>query len=224
MEEIRVVTQNIDWGLNDAHWEKIIDQCKSRADVILVQEAKWTELRNFRDADWAVFQVKKNDGTAGSGILWRRAKFVRTAQGIDPLVTNRGKAHMNPRWITWVDLRIKGDGRRIRFASLHYPPKRYSYLWGQANKGVTTFIKKARAEKIAFVIGGDFNEVVSTRMHGLATRLRVTATGKRIDGFLVARRLIVTSTRSLPDNASDHDAVQTKVRFRQPRFLKKKKK
>lgn len=217
---IRVTTQNIDFTLSNKAWARIVGSLKRQSDVILFQEAKWVDLHQFADDEWAVFQNRdgdtkaERDAHAGTAIMWRKSMFFRVRGGLSQFVpTQRGIA-LPTRYIAWADLRVKGDGRTIRFASAHYPPQRYKSRWGVADKAIAKFIKQTRLTNRAFVLGSDFNSTVGKDVHSLRERLLLRVRGIRIDGFIVARRLRASAPRDLGNNASDHNPVQIVVRFR----------
>lgn len=211
---IRVTTQNIDFTLNDAAWKRIVDDLKKSSDVILFQEAKWTNLHKYADDEWAVFQQLDNDSTAGTGIMWRKSLGKKINSGLYDFVPSKRGIAMPTRHIAWVDIRLNSNGKAVRFASAHYPPQRFKIRWGVADDAIRNFVRKTRREGRAFVLGSDFNATVGNDVHSLRRRIEVRVRGIRIDGFIVARRLGASKAKNLGNNRSDHDPIQIKVWFK----------
>ena len=211
---IRVTTQNIDFTLKQSAWKGIVDDLKKSSDVILFQEAKWTNLHAFADEEWGVFQDRTNDATAGTAVMWRKSLGRVVKRDLMLYVPSRKGVKMGTRYVAYIDLRLANDGRTIRFASMHYPPQRFKFLWDEAGKATREFVKLARKEVGAFVIGSDFNQTVTSDVHGFRKTLALRVRGIRIDGFLIARRLIATRPVDLGNNRSDHNPVTIRVRFK----------
>lgn len=212
MNEIRVTTQNLDWGLNSPKWNSIIVKLQAESDVILFQEAKNIDLHKYADDVWAVFQDEGTPGKRGTAIMWRKSVGIRHGAGLEPYVPSVRGVAMPDRYIAWVNLWIPAWSKHVVFGSMHYPPLRFKARWPVATKSFTKFVHKLRSEKLAFVVGSDFNSKVTNDVHGIRRKLGLFITGHRIDGFAVAKRLSASKAKNLGNDASDHDPLQILVR------------
>lgn len=211
MKHIRVTTQNLDWGLNDAKWSDIIDKLQAVSDVILFQEAKNVDLRLYASETWGVFQNHENEGTRGTAIMWRKSLGSVHNTGLDEFVPSVKGVKMPDRYIAYINLWVRDWNKHVVFASAHFPPLRFRERWPVAIKNYVKFVKHFRRFKLAFVIGSDFNQKVTNDVHGIKARLGLLIRGERIDGFGVSRRLKASRVKNLGNDASDHDPLQILV-------------
>lgn len=212
MNDIRIVTANVDFTLRPAQVKEDLERIIKRADIICFQEAKRVDLdRLIKDKDWEVYQPMANEATRGSAVAWRKsmAKEVREGRVIGTTPHGRG---MLTRHIVWVKLRI--NGKILVVASCHLPPKRY---WGLVYNimlaSIGTFIG---GRKVPVLIGADWNKIVTRAADilALARRFNGQTRGVHIDGFLLVGRgkwKFVAPAISLFNTHSDHNPVQSKI-------------
>ncbi len=186
---------------NDDFTDRFSDVHKIDADVVLVQEAKNTRLRNQRkdETKWGVHQAQRDD-KAGVGVLWKKRKAQAIDRGMALGVEPHG-AKMLARWISYVDMKV--NGQKVRMVSVHRPPKRYDRLWGQFDRNLAKFVKSS---KLPIVVGMDANQVNPQRM-ARATGLKWHAPPNSIDGFLATPGIKFSGMHRLPNRHSDHHPV-----------------
>ena len=214
MNDIRLVTANLDFALRPKTVQEDLEFLIERADIITFQEAKRVDVdRLIKDPKWAVYQPMATNATKGSGVAWRTDKAKRLGVGkrIGTKPFGRG---MLTRYIVWVRLEI--DGQPLVVASLHMPPKRFwSFLYGNMLKNVRKFIA---SHANAIVIGGDWNKLIhkAPELRKLANDFDGRFYGVGIDGFLIIpkSKFWVLEVKRLRATHSDHHPVQMKVRLR----------
>lgn len=186
---------------NDDFTDGFSDVRHVKADVVMVQEAKNTRLRQQRpDASkWGVQQGKRDD-QAGVGVLWKKRKAKALDRGLALGVDPHG-AKMLARWISYVDMDV--NGQKVRMVSVHRPPKRFDRLWGEFDRNLARFVKSS---KLPIVIGMDANQVNPQRM-ARATGLKWHAPPNSIDGFLATPGIKFSHMHRLPQRHSDHHPV-----------------
>lgn len=212
MFKIRLTSQNLDWGLHNPEWRKIVLALMDKSDVIVFQEAKWCDLHQFEDKTWAVFQDRSNDATAGTAVMWRKSLGYKRTTRLRPFTPHHNGVKMPTRYIAEVDLSVVEWGRVVTFGSFHYPPVRFRFLWPVSDNNLNGEVHRLRKRLVPFAFGSDFNEkVVKQEVHGIAKRLGLWVRGIRIDGFVVAKRLKTSSIIDLGNNLSDHNPVQIHI-------------
>lgn len=213
---VEISTANLDFTNRPketkADLEKVI---RRGARVIMFQEAKRVDVDALIvDPAWGVHQSLNNDAIQGSGVAWERDSIRRGRFGFRVGTAPRG-ARMLTRYISWVNLRITEGGktRKVKFVSVHLPPKRYAWLQWPMLLSLAALIK---ASRIPVVVGGDWNLLVNRAymLNRLAARVGGKFWGRGIDGFLVVNkrgsRWKITKLEPISTN-SDHDALNAQL-------------
>ncbi len=205
----RVVTQNVNFGLNQVAWNRMIDRLLLDCDVLLLQEVKWADLDSIPDTDeWTVHQEEsEREGPRGTAVIYRTSIGTYVTSGLWSQIPHRPGVKMEDRNLAYVVLRLTGDWVDTAFASTHNAPYRFRHLWGEGDANIATFVAWCRAEGHRFVIGGDWNRRFGGTNELLAQALRLKTRGIRIDGFYISRSLRASAPIALPANRSDHDPV-----------------
>lgn len=213
MNDVRVVTANVDFTLRPDKVREDLERIIDRADIITFQEAKPFDIdRLIKDKDWEVFQPMASDATRGSGVAWRKSVGIVKARGRRVGTTPHGRGILT-RWIVWVKLVV--DGEPLIVASVHLPPKRY---WGLIyNLMIGSIAAFLGGKKVAVLIGGDWNKIVERAddLRKLAGSFNGQLRGVHIDGFLLVgkgRWRFVSDAVVLFNTHSDHHPVQVKIR------------
>lgn len=184
-------------------------------DVMLVQEAKRTDIRKVLGEASGVHQDRSSEDRAGSAVVWDRKDARATRRGF-ALASSKGQGVLN-RWITWVDLKV-GD-QKVRMVSVHRPPGYASKLWPQFDRNLRSFIKQTRAEKVPLVIGMDAN----TERYGRFARSAgmkwhapkgPTHGTQVIDGFIASPGIKFEHLHRLKRGPSDHTPVVADITLR----------
>lgn len=175
-----------------------------KADVMLVQEAKNTNLRKALSDKHGVHQNVKRDDKAGSAVVWKRGEVKAGKRGYELGVEPKG-AGMLRRWISWTDVKV--DGQNVRMVSVHRPPKRFSHLWPAFDRNLAAFVKDTKGK---IVIGMDANQQ-NPRAMAKRCGLKWQAPKGSIDGFLVSPGIRVKKLWRLPKGTSDHHPVVAKL-------------
>ena len=200
--------------VNDDFTDDKTNLKKVKAAVVMVQEAKNTDVRSERPNKnkFGVHQNTARDDQAGSALLWRKDRVHAGKRGYVNAVRPQGAA-MLQRWISYTDVKI--DGAKVRMMSVHRPPKRFARLWPDFDRNLAAFVKKS---PLPVIVGMDANQENPRRLAHL-TGLRWHAPEGSIDGFLATRGIRFESMRRLPKGASDHHPVKAKVTIA-PRLMK----
>ncbi len=192
--------------VNDDFTDRKTNLPRIRAGVMLVQEAKNTNIRRELGSHRGVHQDTRRDDRAGSAVVWNKKRVDVTDRGYSLAVEPRG-AGMLRRWMSWTDMKV--DGATVRMISVHRPPKRFSHLWPQFDANLARFVKQTKGP---VVIGLDANER-NPRALAKATGLKWVAPQGSIDGFLVSPGVKIEKVWRLPKGSSDHHPVLARIRL-----------
>jgi len=178
-------------------------------DVMLLQEAKNSNIAKDAGKGLGAYQNNATEGHAGSAIVWdeneAKAGARGTRLGVDP---PKGVGMLN-RYITYTDVKI--EGRSVRMISAHRPPKRFAEQWPAFDRALAAFVKSTKGPVI---VGMDANERTPEGLER-ATGLKWHSPGpKSIDGFLVSPGIEVSNIRRLAKGVSDHHPVVADFRFK----------
>lgn len=202
---LRVMTANLAWQLGHRQDAHDLDELAAAGDVLLLQELNETRLSDFLDGDdWRIRQAAEGNGREMASVA-SRTTLRGLGHGLELGWKHRPGVKMNTRWIAWQDLGL--DGRRARFASVHFPPPRFRGQWAVYAANVVGLVN--RNPTVPTVIGGDFNaRAGDLRMRALAAATGsriVDTTGHGIDLFLVPRQLRVVGRSHVSDRATESD-------------------
>lgn len=194
--------------VNDDFTDRKTNLKRVNADVMLVQEAKNTNLRKTMNDTFGVHQAARED-KAGSAVVWKKGEAKATDRGYALGVQPNGAA-MLTRWMSWTDMNV--DGVKVRMISVHRPPKRYARLWPAFDAHLAAFVKSTKGP---VVVGMDANQTNPQAM-ARRTGLKWVAPQGSIDGFLVSPGVVVEKMRRLAKGSSDHHPVVAKIRLKRP--------
>lgn len=185
---------------------------QKRADVMLAQETKSTNLRETawlkNEKKFGIHQKFGDEAKAGSSIVWKKSDRIEAGKrGFAVGVTPQG-AKMLTRYINFTDMKI--DGKNVRMVSVHRPPLRFKRLWGDFDKALTAFVK---SHKGSIIVGIDSNEH-NPRQLARMTGLQWHAVGNSIDGFLTSRDVKFDNIKELRKGSSDHHPVLARVHIK----------
>lgn len=187
---LRVVTANISFALGPKKVKADFAEYSTKADIILVQEARDVKLKNLVDTKvWAVRQNVSSSATRGSAILVR--KSIAKSGGIGKLRLIKGVGAsscpgggIGTRYIARVNVALKG-GPTVKLASVHMPPKR---CWGPVyNTMANRVVSMVKNTSGSLIVGGDWNKKVRSDPNNIRLRtgrsLKIRAPKDSIDGF-----------------------------------------
>lgn len=217
------VARTVEWaelvlvGFNDDEMSRgsnLAEVLASNPDVIFIQEGRAADYRRLRDSQtgekllpmhtWGVHQDTRTPARAGSVIIFRHLRSMRTGAGFAFGVKARG---LMARWIAWLRCLIPGPGGRRSFLfSAHRPPLRDRRWWQPFDTALWARLRLALAAG-RLVLGQ-----MDSNQHGgpprLPSTLRWVASGNSIDGFVLSREIrIVEGPIELPTNTSDHHPI-----------------
>jgi endonuclease/exonuclease/phosphatase family metal-dependent hydrolase len=210
-ETLTIATVNDDFSDKKSR----LKQLNKVTDVMLVQEAKRTNIRKLMGDKSGVHQDRSSEDRAGSAVVWDRKDARATKRGF-ALASAKGEGILN-RWVTWVDLKV-GD-KKVRMVSVHRPPGYASKLWPQFDANLRKFIKMTKEQKMPLVIGMDAN----TEKYGRFARAagmkwhapkHGTHGDKVIDGFLASPGVKFDNIHRLKRGPSDHNPVVADITLR----------
>lgn len=201
--------------LNDGFDVKGSDIKNVKADVVMMQETKFTDVRKKlpNSEKFGVHQNFKRQDQAGSAVVWNKKEVQGGKRGYANAVKPQGAA-MLQRWANFTDVKV--DGATVRMVSVHRPPQRMSRLWNDFDKNLAAFVKKSPHP---VVIGMDANQRNPRRMAHL-TGLQWHAPRGSIDGFLATRGIKFENVRRGPEAGSHHHPIFAKITV-PPRLQKK---
>lgn len=192
--------------VNDDFTDRKTNLHRVKAGVVLVQEAKNTNIRKeFPNAQRFGVHQGKRDDKAGSAILWRKQDRLSAGKRGYALGVNPQGAAMLRRWITFTDLNV--NGAKVRMISVHRPPKRFARLWPDFDRNLAAFIKSS---KLPVVVGMDANQK-NPRALARMTGLRWHSPAGSIDGFLASRSVHFERTWRTAKGSSDHHPVLARI-------------
>lgn len=199
--------------VNDDFTDRKTNLRDVNAAVVMVQEAKNTDVRKVRPGDkFGVHQNTARADQAGTAMLWDKERVKAGKRGYAVGVKPQG-AQMLERWINFTDVNV--DGAKVRMVSVHRPPKRFARLWPDFDRNLAAFVKKS---PLPVIIGMDANQANPRRLAHL-TGLKWHAPKGSIDGFLATRGIRFESMRTLPKGTSDHHPLKAKISIA-PRLMK----
>ena len=208
--KLRVVTANVNFGNGPAKVREDIKRYRPKADVILFQEVKNVDLKNFFNLDnWKVLQNTSSKAKAGSAVVYRKSVVSKQVnRGLHIGTRPHGKDILT-RWINWVDVKLV-NGTVVRLASLHMPPARYPGLQDNMVRNTVDFIKKSPHPVL---VGGDWNFKVNNDPKNITGKTGLKARGKGIDGFYFAAKTVkFVNIKRLAKGNSDHHPVRMVVK------------
>lgn len=162
---LRICTANIQHTPDMPDWKVRADARETRrhCDLVLYQEIRErADHRAIQAAGWKTTGYRK---VGGVPIAWRTSRLThvsasRLVRVSRPTPPCANRPSYNPsRYITKIDLRIKGTSKRLTAIDLHFPQRRTkchqattSLRWRQAYANT-----RAQLPRGAVVIGGDWN-------------------------------------------------------------------
>ncbi len=171
-------------------------------DIMLLQEAKNSNLAKDAGKGVGVFQNRSTDDKAGSAVAWDKDEVKAGKRGLALGVNPPKGVGMLSRYMTFTDVKV--EGRSVRMISVHRPPQRFKAQWPAFDRNLAAFVKSS---PLPVIIGLDANERTPAGL-AKATGLRWESSGPTsIDGFLVSKELGVSNIRRLDKGVSDHHPV-----------------
>lgn len=220
---MRIVT------FNDQFGDGRTDLPRVNGGVVMVQEAKTVDVRNAVDTgEYNVAQrgFGKNDARAGSAMYWRQDRFAVKGKGQQLLAHADGNDDMLDRYVTWRDLKVKGQDVTVRMASAHRPPGDERDEWPEFDRNLAKFAAQAKKDGVPVVIGMDANfpregRAAAIRRLENLTGLVWHAPKGSIDGFLTSPSVrFNTVPHRENDKFSDHEPVAASITVFEPKKKK----
>lgn len=202
---LRITTANTDWAKRgDA--EYIAHLC-SKSDVVLVQEAKDTDLAAVAPKGWTALQDKTDLAHMGTGILVRNAAAQvgrhGLTLGVNPFLKTGKRVKMLARHIYFAHLAEHGTGDPHFVVSAHFPPHRFSLLQPLYRSRLAALVKGHPHT----TIGTDANQPIEH----VAKALGFEAYGRGIIGLLAGPGVRVShmeiSSWGIGHDLTDHPSV-----------------
>lgn len=191
---IVVTTANIDFAKSDQQHKKYLAYLVNLGAILLTQEAKKIQLRNFLPQSWHTMQRIATAARRGSAVSWKtpigaHKASLRLLSVPSARVGGRLRiAKMFPRYMSVLDLKV--DGHPASIVSAHYAPIRYRFLWAQSDRRLAALIIEKVHQGRSVLVGADFNTrplFVAVRLNKIlaGTGITVKAVGDgKIDGFI----------------------------------------
>lgn len=183
-------------------------------DVIMLNECKNDVIRTLVPSGWRAVQDVSDPGKAGNAFICRAdaQAFPEWMIATRPRIGQR-VAKMETRYVMRVRYPVAGS-LPLWFLVVHYPPKRFSWLWAQTTGGIRRAIAPVWRR---VVIGVDMNQSpksVVRRPRLRRFKLRAFG-GGRIDGLIVGPGVSVRSSHMdftpKKNGWTDHPAVIMEV-------------
>jgi len=217
---VHVSTANLDFGKGEVAHRRYLEYLTEHCDVLCVQEAKRITLADLLPEGWKTNQVTDTAAHRGSAVCFKDD----VPHGEHKLVlgaTPRG-ARMLARSFSVQRMAVAGiAGSKV--ISVHYPPKRYAFLWPAYTRALAAEIRTAEHHGHQVLVGGDFNQRpwrVARKLNKLGCHLTSHGDGK-IDGFLITPGLKVTQFHidryGLRNKLTDHPSPRADVAARPKR-------
>jgi endonuclease/exonuclease/phosphatase family metal-dependent hydrolase len=207
----KIATHNIDFkkSLSKQREDIYVAIEELGSSVLLVQEARDTFLYRVLPDSWETNQVITSKDKRGSAVCWDGEVWdaTRRPRGLVFGVAGKG---INPRWISFQNLRHIETGTKVRFISLHLPPRRGNLTRLQPFM-IDKLVHLVQRTKRAVVIGGDFNTLLKDDKYHIARRTGLVKRHGRIDGFFISPRLDPGRAIVGPDVNSPHHPVTVKI-------------
>jgi len=190
-----------------------------KAQVIVCQEAvdSWERIA---PPGWSGHQIERAPGEpSGEFVIWNPVSVQVQATG-GRWACGPDKAGLSKRFYPWVDVRLAGFGV-ARVICAHRPPRRDSLLarlGPGADRRLRRVIRNARRAHRMWMVGGDWNQRITTDPAGLRARFKAVWLGHRIDGWALCPLLDKHTSRVtvVPDGrADDHDEVYLTIKKEQ---------
>lgn len=198
---VRVVSANTDWARrgDGAYLRYLAGQ---GAEVMLLQEAKDTDVSEVLPVGWLSLQDTRNAGRKGSCVAVRRSivkvRWHRLRLGSRPFIGGR-RVKQLVRWHATAGL--TGAGRMFPVVSTHFPKKAFAALQPGHLKTLRAFT--SRHPRV--VVGTDANQPIGKVGHDLG----LSAYGKGIVGVLTNLPVtdVVVDWWGVKHGYTDHPAV-----------------
>lgn len=191
---LRICTANIQHTPDMPDWKVRADAREARAhcDLVLYQEIRErADHRAIQAAGWKTTGYRK---VGGVPIAWRTSRLTHVSASRlvkvswpTPRCAN-GPSYNPARYITKINLRIRGTSQRFTVVDLHFPQRRTkchqattSKRWQQAYAST-----RAQLPRGAVVIGGDWNRRES-EIRPMITWHWITPAPRSLDHVAVAR-------------------------------------
>jgi hypothetical protein len=169
-------------------------------EIICVQEARDTNLKQILPGTYGTNQVMKDEGTRGSAIIWKKSAF--TNVGPSKLIVGADAMNMHRRYMSMQTL-THTSGNKIRVVSLHMPLKtKYAAAHQAMIANVFKMIDNFKIDR--FVIGADWNFNIPNDPHKIKKKTGLVSRGGSIDGFFLTNSLSPGSIQTGPVQFSDH--------------------
>lgn len=209
---LRICTANIQHTPDMPDWKVRADAREARkfCDLVLYQEIRErADHRAIQAAGWKTTRYRK---VGGVPIAWRTSRLSQVTasrivkvSGATPRCSN-GRPSYNPaRYITKIDLRVRGTSKRFTAIDLHFPQRRTKCHQATTTKRWQQAYTNTRAQlpRGAVVIGGDWNRREPeirpmTRWHW------ITDGPRSLDHVAVARTGFRTINKYSRDLHGDH--------------------
>jgi hypothetical protein len=211
MRPLRICTANIQHTPDMPDWKVRADARETRryCDLVLYQEIR--ERADHRTLQADGWKTTGYRSVGGVPIAWRTSRLsqvtasrlIRVSRPTPPCAN--GPSYNPARYITKIDLRVRGTGKRISVVDLHFPQRRTkchqattSQRWREAYANT-----RAQLPRGAVVIGGDWNRREGeirpmTRWHW------ITDGPRSFDHTAVARTGFVVERKFSRNLYSDH--------------------
>lgn len=208
---LRICTANIQHTPDMPDWKVRADAREARAhcDLVLYQEIRErADHRAIQAAGWKTTGYRK---VGGVPIAWRTSRLthvnasrlIKVSRPTPPCAN--GPSYNPARYITKIDLRVRGTSKRFTAIDLHFPQRRTkchqtttSQRWREAYANT-----RAQLPRGAMVIGGDWNRREAeirpmTRWHW------ITPSPRSLDHVAVARSGFRVTHKFSRDLHGDH--------------------
>jgi endonuclease/exonuclease/phosphatase family metal-dependent hydrolase len=140
-------------------------------DILTIQEADSTRLRQIKPVEFGTGQVMTDAGTMDTAVMYKHSKFTHVKSEVvkilrgDPAGTNQ-----KARYVAITTLENKVGGRRTRVMSVNFPSRPARLLSVLQTPMARNLVRVANEKRTAnFIIGGDFNFQIDNDPYNIAT-------------------------------------------------------
>lgn len=197
---------NMAWQLDDREAEADLLEWLGRScDVVaLVETHDVPRLRSKVPAGWKVWRPRGDAGRRNAAVL-TGPELIVGARRLSGTVKTPRRVRLRRRWIPWRHVEL--DGRLLRVAAYHRPPRRMRWVWPLYDRALGRWTRLGRPA----AIGTDINQV---RPEPVLTATGYQWAGRGIMGFLIAPQLQVRAVEKRRHPATDHQVVLVTVEWR----------